>query len=282
MNTTTTEPGPLLLTKDIKPMRRGSLPFKKRRFPIPWSSFSEGTEEGSALLKSSAFTKTEAGRCNCPLEFPLISKIDSKMDTDGSAGGMAALAMVAAAAELSVGAPKEEADVSSHEVPKKHGFSCCEREGRNQDTFTDAPTSSFTDVLAIAAAELQELEEDAISGSTRSSADQPLLTGPAPNGCHGRTSRNNAYCRRHPGYKGSKYCKLHYQHYVLAGGSDADAVGKTGVDEGEKTQGSPNILNLSKDNPQDLLHHQDKRYTGCPTDIRCKGMSFTVDYVCYE
>lgn len=34
---------------------------------------------------------------------------------------------------------------------------------------------------------------------------------PLPGGCHGKTSRNQSFCRRQPCYNGSQFCKLHYQ-----------------------------------------------------------------------
>ena len=236
MNPNSTEPGPLLLTKDvIKPVRTGSLPFKKR-FSLPFKV------ESSGLTK----TKTEGG--HGLLKFPLnSSKKDPKMNTDTiiSAERMAALAMVAEAAGPSA----------------KHGFSSYgDNDGGHKKSPTDvSAVSSITDVLVIAAA---ELEEDGWTGSKMPvTSQQHHHDGPDPNGCHGKTSRNNAYCRRQPGYKGSKYCKLHYQHYVLAGRGDA----------AEKTTSSPSSLNSSSDASPTLIQHQDKRYTGSPTDIRCKG-----------
>lgn len=68
-----------------------------------------------------------------------------------------------------------------------------------------------------------------------------------PQGCHGRTSRNNSYCRRQPCYKGSRYCKLHYQHYVVAGI-------RTPLEEIETKTTS-----------------QDKRYTGAEGEVCCKA-----------
>lgn len=99
----------------------------------------------------------------------------------------------------------------------------------------------------------------------------PPLATPLPGGCHGRTSRNNSFCRRIPCYNGSKYCKLHYQQYVLAAGL---AKGLTGAEETLRASGSPSEREKetrSKDGshthansaPQRIPNHQqDKRYTG--------------------
>ena len=209
-----------------------------------------------------------------------------------SAERMTALAMVAAAAESSVGPSKEESLPMPHlRGLSKHGFSSYDDKGQkfHQDLSTSAPvvSASFIGAVAPAAAvRAGGMVEDATTeGSTVTTTftNQPLLVvGPEPNGCHGKTSRNNAYCRRQPGYKGSKYCKLHYQHYVLAGRGDAEATDKSGVEAVEQTA---NEKSRSFDSPkvasENLVHHQDKRYTGSPTDIRCKGMSNETRSFCH-
>jgi hypothetical protein len=92
---------------------------------------------------------------------------------------------------------------------------------------------------------------------------RPPLSSPLPGGCHGRTSRNNSYCRRHPCYNGSKYCKLHYQHYIVAGL-------RTPMDEEEVEDTIPlsieKIQSISSPQPS---AHQDKRYTGSVDGTRC-------------
>lgn len=290
MNTLYTDPSPTgLLKDDDKPVRRGSLPFKKRRFSISCSLLS-GEVEGLDNLRceSSVLPKNKTGRSDHGgmMQSPLISENNRKLSKNANATrveGMAALAIVAAAAKPSLAVTKPEAtEPSKGEVPLRHCFYSyqCD-EMKDQDTTTCLPaaaSSSLTNVLAMAAAELEEKEEDASLSDNQATLVNNLAakTGPSPNGCHGRTSRNNAYCRRHPGYKGSMYCKLHYQHYILAGGCDADAVGKVEVvvdDEGETInyKGRSNVNASDSDAPQTLIHHQDKRYTGCPTDIRCKA-----------
>lgn len=85
----------------------------------------------------------------------------------------------------------------------------------------------------------------------------PPLASPLPNGCHGRTSRNNSFCRRTPCYNGSSYCKLHYQQYVVAGTRfhHETSIGSA-VSEPSSVTSTPTI-------------HQDKRFTGCGSDVRC-------------
>jgi len=113
---------------------------------------------------------------------------------------------------------------------------------------------------------------DESSKTSRQRIHHPPLSQPLPNGCHGRTSRNNSYCRRHPCYNGSKYCKLHYQQYVIAGtrvpsdGTGSDASSDNGslatVNKPSGVQSGISAL------PQ---QHQDKRYTGFGDECRCQA-----------
>ena len=80
--------------------------------------------------------------------------------------------------------------------------------------------------------------------TTVSKRNSSLLTSPIPGGCHGRTSRNNSYCRRTPCYNGSRYCKLHYQQY-------------------HKLSSDPNGNFKNKNEEPQIA---DKRFTGLVTD----------------
>ena len=100
------------------------------------------------------------------------------------------------------------------------------------------------------------------SAQGRQRIHHPPLAAPLPGGCHGRTSRNNSYCRRHPCYNGSKYCKLHYQQYIVAGiraptESTSSETSSVVADSGSgRTTPTPSA-------------HQDKRFTGCGDEVRC-------------
>jgi len=97
------------------------------------------------------------------------------------------------------------------------------------------------------------------SGSqTKARVHHPPLSSPLPNGCHGRTSRNNSFCRRQPCYNGSKYCKLHYMQYVVAGT-------RIPVDQGKGVM--PEYCSLT--NTPVGNSHQDKRFTGSGDEVRC-------------
>ena len=92
-------------------------------------------------------------------------------------------------------------------------------------------------------------------GSQRQSrVHHPPLSAPLSNGCHGRTSRNNSFCRRTPCYKGSTYCKLHYQQYIVAG---------TRLPLQSAADSEPNSITSTP------TTHQDKRFTGCDSEVRC-------------
>eukprot|EP00547_Thalassionema_nitzschioides_P000312 CAMPEP_0194217344 /NCGR_PEP_ID=MMETSP0156-20130528/21036_1 /TAXON_ID=33649 /ORGANISM="Thalassionema nitzschioides, Strain L26-B" /LENGTH=462 /DNA_ID=CAMNT_0038946367 /DNA_START=318 /DNA_END=1706 /DNA_ORIENTATION=+ len=101
----------------------------------------------------------------------------------------------------------------------------------------------------------------ASSGSlSKTRVHHPPLSSPLPNGCHGRTSRNNSYCRRQPCYNGSKYCKLHYQQYIVAGT-------RIHVDQGKVTLPD---CGPSANTPIGSSH-QDKRFTGSGDEVRCSA-----------
>lgn len=109
------------------------------------------------------------------------------------------------------------------------------------------------------------------------------LTSPLPNGCHGKTSRYNSYCRRLPCFNGSNFCKLHYSLYENKKSSSADenpvstimaapAVVPTKKSRNVAATNLPlfqvavNAVAAAKSNAQ-----QDKRFTGSPGEIRCQA-----------
>jgi hypothetical protein len=127
---------------------------------------------------------------------------------------------------------------------------------------------------------------------------QTRLTNPLPNGCHGRTSRYNSFCRRQPCFNGSNYCKLHYALYQEKSKSDttsvATTVAATVVTPAQKKKSAiqkkksailPASQNGTNDNtvvptlPVVMINtpnaisksnaQQDKRFTGSPGEIRC-------------
>ena len=97
-------------------------------------------------------------------------------------------------------------------------------------------------------------------GNSRRLHHPPLAT-PLPGGCHGRTSRNNSFCRRQPCYNGSKFCKLHHQQYTIA--SIHTTVGDSVLSD------CPGLSDSSTPAPPSA--RQDKRYTGCDDEVRCRA-----------
>jgi len=122
---------------------------------------------------------------------------------------------------------------------------------------------------------------------SRPRVNHPPLAAPKPGGCHGRTSRNNSYCRRTPCYNGSNYCKLHYQQYVVQGGADPNGIGGSAArlnlvkSDAPKVKSDGNIHTKSSNDGTVAIeggdnaishhrYHQDKRYTGlCAGEIQC-------------
>lgn len=103
--------------------------------------------------------------------------------------------------------------------------------------------------------EAHDTSHPSTAGSQRPSRiHHPPLSAPLSNGCHGRTSRNNSFCRRTPCYKGSTYCKLHYQQYIVAG---------TRLPLESTADSEPNSITSTP------TAHQDKRFTGCDDEVRC-------------
>ncbi|CAB9507556.1 expressed unknown protein [Seminavis robusta] len=250
-----------LMVEDMKPTRRGSLPFKKRRFP--------------SLELLAAGVSSDHVIIHKPYATPMP---EDNQDESGSAEHIAALSLLAAAA--SSDAHGETLKLSSRqedwqygeEANKQHGFALADTksiEGNDDITLSSA--------LMAAAADLQSLHQQksflAADVSTIKSSKAPLLS-PLPGGCHGRTSRNFSYCRRHPCYNGSKYCKLHYQHNIAAGVATEKELSSGMIVELPDiiTDGDATNAEGATTSGSQLIHqHQDKRYTGCDAEIRCKA-----------
>lgn len=205
--------------------RRGSLPLKKRRFSMEEDTTSCTTYDPDTSTSSHDSLAVLSGQ-------PML--LSAARDDEK----IAALALVAAASSTYVSV----ADVTTPSVDSS------ETSIKIEEALKDTSCNAF--VLGQ-------------SPSLSKRIHRPPLSSPLPGGCHGRTSRNNSYCRRHPCYNGSKYCKLHYQHYIVAGL-------RTPMDEEEVEDTIP--LSIEKiqsiSNPQPTAH-QDKRYTGAADGTRC-------------
>ena len=114
--------------------------------------------------------------------------------------------------------------------------------------------------------------------TTMHRGSSPALSAPLPGGCHGRTSRNNSYCRRLPVYNGSQYCKLHYQQFVLNASAGDDESGAKAEDDtaseasdadaAVKATGTPASSHPASRAP----NQQDRRFTTSdPPDARCQA-----------
>jgi hypothetical protein len=251
------------MVEEMNPIMRGSLPFKKRRFPhldlLTMSSMDDHRDSDGALMM---------------MMLPCKGRYD---DISSSAEQSAALSLLAAAAS---GTPTESRSLQLASrlerwqgEPTKHGFPFNEA--------SEKCDNGLSGVLVAAAAAIDLQSEDSATSvsSLTASTKAPLLS-PLPNGCHGRTSRNNSYCRRHPCYNGSKYCKLHYQHYIVVGAATDPELMNGVIVEGPDSVLDCDVSSATVDGAAKaassqvaLVHlHQDKRYTGCDDETRCKGM----------
>jgi hypothetical protein len=203
----------------------GSLPLKKRRF-FRDISLDQGRD-------------TTSSKEECQTNSQSLAQRDQGDDEK-----MAALVLVASATSPSIN--PSATDILLALTPEPPTFK------------VTSPLSSPATLISVQ----PFIDSDNLSPSSMfRRLNQPRLASPLPNGCHGRTSRNNSYCRRQPCYNGSNYCKLHYQQYIVSGVRSPE-------------QPSPVtdklFLSLLDDAPAiPNIMHQDKRYTGTGDEVRC-------------
>jgi hypothetical protein len=240
----------LLLEKE-RPVRNGSLPFKKRRFPR--LALTLLNDEGNEGPESCLMLPTDAVK---KLNKPTSAPRDEQL---------AALALVAAAAS---GSNMPTAEKEAH---KKHVFSL------HEDPADLSPLSKTTSMTEVADLQSECLDHGSDAG--KKIHRQPL-TSPLPNGCHGRTSRHNSFCRRQP-YNGSKFCKSHYLGLIVSGAATEEELmsGKVFHTGGEQPE---SVREGGSDGTNGVavpaIQQQDKRYTGTETEIRCKGMWYQMPW----
>lgn len=129
------------------------------------------------------------------------------------------------------------------------------------------------------------------SSNHRAKANNNRLTSPLPNGCHGRTSRYNSFCRRLPCFKGSNYCKLHYSLYQEKSKSATTPAATTSdtaaLVPAQQKKTAVFLVSQNRTNRNTVVPilpvmavnstvatlksnaQQDKRFTGSPGEIRC-------------
>lgn len=242
---------------DFRAERRGSLPFKKRRLthgfgpvtppaivsitPIPRSYTTHEDDRAAALAllaaASGALTKM-VGPCSTvsPPLAPLL-----------------ALSQAAEVADRRTPSPRPSPHIGVESTPSIKDVtksSSSQRSAVGPSPVTPINGEFHLSRVVAASAPLSSSS----SGGIKPRVHHPPLSSPLPNGCHGRTSRNNSFCRRTPCYNGSCYCKLHYQQYIVAGTRvPVAAVAPT--------------TEISV--PSTPTAHQDKRFTGCGDEVRC-------------
>lgn len=124
--------------------------------------------------------------------------------------------------------------------------------------------------------------------NSQPSKNNGRLTRPFPNGCHGKTSRYNSYCRRLPCFNGSNFCKLHYSLYennkktTLAEEENPATSTVTAPAVVVSTTKKSRVVTANLPLLQAALHaaaaakstnaqQQDKRFTGSQGEIRCQA-----------
>jgi hypothetical protein len=262
MSVFSNDSGSALMVEEMKPIMRGSLPFKKRRFPhldlLTMSSMGHQRDSDCALMMM--LSKEHFGHGSTSAE---------------QNDALSLLAAAAASGSPSESLPLQLSTMREHEdeEPTTHGFSFHHASENNDNGLSGV-------LFAAAAAVDLQSEDSSTSVSSLSASSKAPLLSPLPNGCHGRTSRNNSYCRRHPCYNASKYCKLHYQHYIVVGAATDQELMNGFIVEGPDSVMDCDFASAAVDRATKaatsqaaLVHlHQDKRYTGCDDETRCKGM----------
>lgn len=235
------------VSKDRCFRRGGSLPLKKRRVSL-------GADYEFSLLNANHNSDRQEqaaadyGCCYDDPKFAYLSELPPTCITVKDLSKMNALSLIAAAAasETSVypSATRTSSGYHYHHL----------QEEQYEHKLTEHKNA------------------DESSSDDDDESDEPCLQG----GCHGRTSRNNSYCRRQPCYNGSNFCKLHYQPKVLVVGAATEPppTPTPTAASSPSSSSSSSISHASKSSTAapTTVHSagQDKRYTGSsPHEVRC-------------
>jgi hypothetical protein len=218
--------------------QRGSLPLKKRLRYLPTApqhgfsleGLSSSTDhDDNDSQKNQAFQpfsnvqeQDSTSTTITPSDLPIIgySRLDSSRANDEK---LAALALITAAAATSESALDESRRSSNNSgcstssflpplLPETRPFEA----SRSSST---APTWLSVPTLPVVSLPEDVLYNTPTPNRCTPRTNRAQLAQPLPNGCHFRTSRNNSFCRKHPCYNESKYCKLHYHHFKIAVGN---------------------------------------------------------------
>ena len=248
---------------------RGSLPLKKRRLSLPLQV--DGT---SSFRHASAMLSPRPTLAVLPDRPATVSSMISA-STSGSCGEkIAALALVAAAASSYSQMPLLPPLMADRSISPEQGMSLKARVLPTDNKFEEDEDST-SDESSDASTDGGRCSTFAANDHSRSQAKRtrfPPLSAPLPGGCHGRTSRKNSYCRRQPLYKGSDYCKLHYQQCVLSGTPTSLSANK---DESShrrsSTKKTSQPARVHASAPRETPLHQDRRFTGEAGQVRCSA-----------
>lgn len=152
--------------------RRGSLPFKKRRVVLVNHGF-ETTEQHS-------FAPLDVENVGGNLKMEAPTSLDFCK--------MTALSLIATAA--------------ASETSRDAMSTCRPAAMPPQTALNNNPEQDDHDMSS------DDGDDDDLTSGMSNDNQQKH---PLPGACHGKTSRNNSFCRRQPCYNNSTFCKLHYQ-----------------------------------------------------------------------
>eukprot|EP00934_Nitzschia_sp_Nitz4_P009214 Nitzschia sp. Nitz4//scaffold110_size71422//25134//26402//NITZ4_005868-RA/size71422-processed-gene-0.5-mRNA-1//1//CDS//3329533071//9204//frame0 len=261
----------------ITQKRAGLLPFKKRRFNLMTSA--SALEETARVLSSVEPREDLASPQLCHISRPK---------------NLEALASIAASCSLiSESCSSDSSNSSMSSKFSGRSMSCArglethnskESEcGSTDDDATPLQSKGRSKSPVVSLCESPFLSGKVVNLSVvtpTSSSKESLgrLDAPLPNGCHGRTSRNNSFCRRQPCYNGSNFCKLHYQQYLFCRARSVSmdetvvsvsSAGSTAVVHAETA--SKVEATSTRSDLQKTSMVQDKRYSEGKNECRCQA-----------
>ena len=164
-----------------------------------------------------------------------------------------------------------EQQLNGSSIPTEFGQKAAFRTKKPQDLpiFTNSYVPGYSDTfpqkIRATGSAFSAHPQQHGNNNTRSASfsdDEDGSTGPRPGRCHGRTGSAQAYCQRLPCYRGSNYCKRHYDHYVTKGGSPP--LCRNTSETEDKSSSSRSVTSTTH-------QQQDKRFSGSKGEIRCKA-----------
>ena len=263
--------------------RKGSLPLKKRRFqPIKDHNMNNNNHDDDP--HDDYYAKSPVASLPPPLTpmpyaafMPLLAPLGATTHNEKK---IAALALVAAAANSAVDLTMKMPLLSGTTTTADDDYSQVVGGGAVVTTTTTHSTSTAGKISTHNSQPPDEAASLSPQPTGKRIRHRPLLR-PLPGGCHGRSSRQNSYCRRLPCFNGSSYCKLHYRQYVVGSlkpaenaphSSSPKPTTKSLVSSSSSSSSLPPKQHKTTTTTTAAAgppHQQDRRYMGSPNEERC-------------